>query len=282
MRAPWKLLPLPSLALLAFSATALSTEADFGYACENCPAAWPELEIADNNCGGIEQSPIALSDGDAEFTPRIRLRVRYHGADLAEEIRLTNVEYKDQEPGGSVVRLGRARYAFDQPHFHSTAEHVINGERSALEMHFVNRAANGAVLVLAVFIREGRQNPAFEPIVDVIDGPDVMFADEVEVELGDLLPEDLASFRYTGSTTTPPCTAGVNWVLLREHVELSQDQIHAIQSAIRDGLNDGFNNNRPIQNRELRSIAIDSPAEVPPGYTAPEVEPPLDSQQSVR
>jgi hypothetical protein len=47
-------------------------------------------------------------------------------------------------------------------------------------------------------------------------------------------------------------------------------------------LNGGFNNNRPIQNRELRSIATDSPAEVPPGYTAPEVEPPLDSQQSVQ
>lgn len=261
MRAPWKPLALPGFALLAFSAPALSQDSDFGYACSNCPAAWPGLDITDNNCGGPEQSPIALSDGEAEFEPRPRLRVRYHDASVVEDVRSTNVEYADEEPGDNVVRLGSVRYSFDQFHFHSAAEHVVNGERSDLEMHFVNRAADGAVLVLAAFIEEGRHNPAFEPIVDVIDAPDVMQVDMVEVELDNLLPQDLASFRYTGSTTTPPCSGGVTWVLLREHVELSQDQIETIQTAIRDGLNAGFNNNRSVQNREFRSITTDARAE---------------------
>lgn len=254
MRTQWTLLTLPGLALAAFSATALGQETDFGYACENCPAAWPELAIEDNNCGGPEQSPIALSDGDAEFSRRPGLWVRYQETAVAEDLHSTNVEYADEEPGDNVVGLGRKRYVFDQFHFHSTAEHVVNGERSDLELHFVNRAGSGAVLVLAVFIEEGHENPAFEPIVRAIDGGDVTRADAIEVELDYLLPEDLAYFRYTGSTTTPPCTGGVTWVLLREHVELSQEQIETIQSAIRDGLNDGFNNNRTIQSRELRPI----------------------------
>jgi carbonic anhydrase len=256
MRTLWKPLVVPSFALLAFSAAAASADDEFGYTCENCPAAWPDLNIAGNNCGGIDQSPIALSDGDAEFK-RKRLRISYEETPVVEDIRSTNVEYADEEPGDNKLTLGRTTYTFDQFHFHSTAEHVVNGERSALEMHFVNTTEDGAILVLAVFIEVGEDNPAFEPIVEVIGDPDVTTVEEIEVALGDLLPEDLGSFRYTGSTTTPPCTGGVKWVLLRDHVELSEDQISTIQAAIRDGFNDGFDNNRPIQNREFRPIKTD-------------------------
>lgn len=257
MKPSWAL--LPGLALAAFSAAAEGAGSDFGYACETCPAAWPELDIHDNNCGGIDQSPIALSDGDARFRRTLRLQVSYEETAVLEDIKSTNVEYAADGPGDNTVTLGQTTYTFDQFHFHTTAEHVVNGERSALEMHFVNRAADGGVLVLAAFIEVGDANPAFEPIVGAIGDPDVTTVDEIDVALGDLLPEDLAFFRYTGSTTTPPCTGGVKWVLLREHVELSENQISAIQSAIREGLNDGFNNNRSIQNREFRRIRTNLP-----------------------
>lgn len=97
-------------------------------------------------------------------------------------------------------------FNFVQFHFHSTSEHVINGERAPLEMHFVNQALNGSIAVLAVFIKEGEDNPEFDTIVASVEAPGEQI---IEVDLDSLLPRSLRSFRYLGSTTTPPCVAGV-------------------------------------------------------------------------
>ena len=104
MKSSWAL--LPGVALAAFSAAAQGAGSDFGYACETCPAAWPELHIDGNNCGGIDQSPIALSDGDAEFK-RKRLRVSYEETPVVEDIRSTNVEYAVDGPGDNTVTRAR-------------------------------------------------------------------------------------------------------------------------------------------------------------------------------
>lgn len=234
--------------LLLFG-TPAGAEDDYGYACVNCPTNWLELDIEDNNCGGSKQSPVAFSFGDARSKHLPRLKIHFGKRELVDpEFTTSNIEWGDVEPGDNVVRLDGETYAFQQFHFHTTAEHVINGERSDLEMHFVNKTSDGSTLVLAVFIKAGAYNRAFEPITDSLPGPE-----EIIVNLRALLPKKLSSFRYTGSTTTPPCSGGVEWNLLSKHVELSDDQIEAIRGDIWD-INLGFDNNRPIQNRERRKI----------------------------
>ena len=225
---------------------------DFGYACDTCPANWPHLAISNNNCGGPHQSPIAFSNGDAKSKRRRhQLRVNYsRDVELKEEELSTNIEWKEESPGENTVRFKGTTYDFVQFHFHSTAEHVINGERSNLEMHFVNQASDDSLLVLAVFIEAGDENDTFAPIIMSLE---TSSEQEIEVDLRALLPGQLRFFRYQGSTTTPPCTGGVQWILLKRHVELSATQIGVIQEAIQD-LNGGFDNNRTVQNREERVI----------------------------
>ncbi len=253
----WKILTLSAalvLAFLPFSVTSATAQDAFGYTCETCPANWPNLNIVNNNCGGPDQSPIAFSKGDARFPWRLaRLKVNYGDLEVEEEEKATNIEWPTTEPGQSTVKLKETTYNFIQFHFHSTAEHVINGERSNLEMHFVNQAEDGSLLVLAVFIGKGAENAAFAPIIESIETSEEQ---SFFVDLGALLPRNLRSFRYIGSTTTPPCTGGVQWILLKKQVELSPDQIEEIQNEIR-GLNGGFDNNRTIQNREGRKIKFD-------------------------
>jgi len=233
--------------LMGVVGAASAQDEEHGYACDNCPSNWENLDIESNNCGGSRQSPIAFSFGDARGKDRSRLKVDYGNELVSPEFTLTNIEWGN-EASYSTVRFNEQGYVFQQFHFHSTAEHVVNGERSNLEMHFVNKTPDGATLVLAVFIETGDENAAFKPITDNLPG-----AEDAVVDLRELLPEKLAAFGYTGSTTTPPCSADVDWRMFKMPVELSAEQIAVIQNDI-FGINAGFDNNRPIQNREERTI----------------------------
>ena len=231
----------------AASATG-TPDKEYGYACKTCPSNWANLDyIEGNNCGGPRQSPIAFSFGDTRGKGRSRLKVEFGHEFVSPEETATNIEWGNENSHNTVRFKGRD-YTFQQYHFHTTAEHVVNGERSNLEMHFVNKTPDGATQVLAVFIETGDKNEAFQPIIDNLRG-----AEDPVVDLRALLPEKLAAFGYTGSTTTPPCSADVDWRLFKMPVELSAKQIAAIEHAIFD-INHGFDNNRPIQNREERPI----------------------------
>jgi len=233
--------------LISVAGTAAATDEDYGYACDNCPSNWGNLHIDDNNCGGPRQSPIAFSFGDTSGKDRSRLKVDYASEFVSPEFTTTNIEWGN-ENSYSTVRFNGQEYTFQQFHFHTTSEHVVNGERSNLELHFVNKTPDGATLVLAVFIEAGDENEAFKPITDNLPGAEGAF-----VDLRALLPEKLAAFGYTGSTTTPPCSPDVAWRLFKKPVELSAEQIEAIENDILE-INVGFDNNRPIQNREGRTI----------------------------
>jgi len=47
----------------------------------------------------------------------------------------------------------------------------------------------------------------------------------VPLNLEDLLPADRRYFTYMGSLTTPPCSEDVRWVVMRQPVTMSPDQI---------------------------------------------------------
>jgi carbonic anhydrase len=56
----------------------------------------------------------------------------------------------------------------------------------------------------------------------------------------DLLPSDTGYYRYMGSLTTPPCSEGVNWFVMREPVSISPAQIERFAAAVGE-------NARPVQ-----------------------------------
>ncbi len=69
---------------------------------------------------------------------------------------------------------------------------------------------------------------------------DVETISSVNVNAIDLLPENLTYYRFDCSFTTPPCTEGVTWFLMRTPVELSTEQIDAFKVIY-------SNNYRPVQ-----------------------------------
>jgi carbonic anhydrase len=156
------------------------------------------------------------------------------------------VEY---EPGSEMTVLGRTS-ELKQFHFHSLSEHQINGASFPLEMHLVHADEKGNLTVIGVLFQEGEPNPFLGTLWKHLPediGEEVVVADE-EINVGDMLPSDSTYYYYNGSLTTPPCSEGVTWLVLKKSLEASKEQIEALQTAI------GFANNRPVQPVNARVV----------------------------
>merc|ERR1711937_283262 len=79
---------------------------------------------------------------------------------------------------------------------------------------------------------------------------------EIDV-LKDLFSQDTSYFAYRGSLTTPPCSEGVYWHLMKNPVEASVDQVLNFQNVLSETSDGIRTNNRspmPLNGREIVSF----------------------------
>jgi carbonic anhydrase len=69
----------------------------------------------------------------------------------------------------------------------------------------------------------------------------------MSVNVKDLLPADFGYYTFSGSLTTPPCTEGVTWYVLKTPSSLSPQQLVSFAKLYPA-------NNRPIQPTYQREI----------------------------
>jgi carbonic anhydrase len=156
-------------------------------------------------------------------------------------------------PTGGTTRFEGADWTMVQLQFHSGSETRVNGEQFALELQVMHENQQGSKLVLSVLFAKGAANgwldslgwskrlPAAQQELP-IDGA---------VSILDVLPTARQYYAYMGSLTTPPCTEGVQWVVMRERVSISEAQLGAFPTK---------GNFRPPQALNGRSVAFLSDA----------------------
>ena len=49
--------------------------------------------------------------------------------------------------------------------------------------------------------------------------------DAIKINAADLLPRNRAYYTFAGSLTTPPCSEGVTWFVLKNPTSISADEI---------------------------------------------------------
>jgi carbonic anhydrase len=86
--------------------------------------------------------------------------------------------------------------------------------------------------VLGILLKVGAMNPEFQKIVDLI--PNIPHCGEKAalrktIDPTKMLPKTFSYWTYPGSLTTPPCTESVTWILFKEPVEVSEDQLAAFR-----------------------------------------------------
>lgn len=224
------------------------------------PGFWAELSPAYQLCGtGTLQSPIDISSTGPSATSRWQFR---YGKTPLQMYHTEHVEplidngHTIQIPveQGSELMLDGAVYALKQFHFHTPSEHSIGGVKMPMEIHFVHQSADQKLAVVGVMVREGKENPLFRKMFEHLPkskGDTVRVSDH-RLDLSLHLPKNDQAYRYVGSLTTPPCTEGVEWLVLAESMEMSSEQIHEIHRRI-------GTNNRPTQamsNRKIESLEL--------------------------
>lgn len=196
----------------------------WGYTGEVGPAHWGELAAEYQACQlGTHQSPIDLNGAIAAALPPIRLDYQETPLRIINNGHTIQVNY---EPG-STLTIGDQTFELLQFHFHHPSEHLVQGKAADMELHLVHRNASGALAVVGVLLMAGAENPVLKSIFAAMPdrpGPEQLRS-QITLNVQDLLPADLGSYRYFGSLTTPPCSEGVSWIVLQQPVTLSSSQI---------------------------------------------------------
>ena len=226
------------------------------------PRFWGKLDPDFSLCDtGQNQSPIDIAKTSSATLPKLRsnfspakLQIVHH-EHVADEINnghTIQINYSE----GDTLTIGDTHYELIQFHFHSPSEHTVQGKQYPMEMHFVHKSPAGTLAVVGVFIEQGAHNPAFDPIWEHLPkqkGVESHF-EHVHVDVDNFLPHSHTSYRYDGSLTTPPCSEGVKWIVMKSPIQLSKKQIQAFNAIIKA-------NNRPVQPLHHRVTVTDAIAE---------------------
>lgn len=127
---------------------------------------------------------------------------------------------------GSTMTAGGMSFELKQFHFHSPSENTIEGKSFPMEAHFVHADTDGNLAVIAVMFEPGKHNDELEKAwanMPMEEGRKVALADTVDAKI--LLPDDHDYYRFNGSLTTPPCTEGVQWFVMKSSDSASTEQI---------------------------------------------------------
>ena len=186
---------------------------------------------------GLIQSPInILSDETSSGWHNVTLNF---SGEINSVENLGHTVQLNFEPGNTITFDDKV-FEFKQLHFHTPAEHLIDGITYPMEMHVVNtlkdqHEGETEYLVLGFLVKMGKENTFVKSFIDQVPDeahkatPIDLNAVKESVLLSDSLSNETnAYYYYKGSLTTPPYTESVNWCVLKKIFEASPDQIRRI------------------------------------------------------
>lgn len=233
----------------------------WGYEDSNGPDKWAELDDSFYLCSkGMSQSPIDIDPMTVipQDLPDIGFFYQPTSVHVFNNGRTIELEY---DPA-SFIEIGGIDYELKQLHFHSYSEHTLAlGAHFAMEMHLVHLSTDPdtdtPVAVVTAFIREGEENQVLKRVWKNLpkhEGNEFYLPFSLNID--DALPTDRRTYRYKGSFTTPPCTEGVQWAVLKQPIEMSREQIKKFRKILNHSCCD--NNYRPAQPLNGRQIFFDT------------------------
>jgi len=241
-----KLFRVSGIAALAAFFIAPAIAQHWSYEGEAGPENWSKLDSKFAMCAlGRNQSPIDLNAFiEAELTP-LQLGYKPGAAEILNNGHTVQVNYA---PGSTLTVSGRT-FELKQFHFHAPSENKVGGKQFPLEGHLVHADNDGNLAVVAVLFNEGAANPLLAKLWEKMPAKS---GDKASLPTGmnvaQLLPANRDYYRFNGSLTTPPCSEGVWWLVMKAPASVSKAQVEQFSKTI------GFANNRPLQTVNARPV----------------------------
>jgi carbonic anhydrase len=215
----------------AFSPT--SSE-DWGYSGATGPESWGKMRPEWRVCAeGKRQSPVDFMAARPLKVDLDPVKFDYRPTnfviiDSPHQLRIRISEHMGLEVRGQ-------RYVLEGFTLHHPAETSIDGKAADMEAYFFHRGAKDRIAILTVqFKRGGQANASLQTLLNNLPlerGDSHM--PQTTLDMAALLPSSPAHFLYMGSLTTPPCTEGVLWVVMKEPMTISEEQ-HEIFSRLHE------------------------------------------------
>jgi carbonic anhydrase len=225
--------------------------AQWGYGGKGKPSGWGTIDKTYATCtSGLKHSPINIvqylkgDQPDLAFDYKdIPLTVKNNGYGIELAV----------PPGTAKATLGGAAYDLAAIDFHTPSEHYTNGAPYPMEAHFLHKGPKGEMAIVSTLIKIGKANETIQKVWASIPaeiGKEQTASDGAMISAYDLLPAKPDYFAYEGSLTTPPCTESVQWFVMQQPIEISQEQLMAFQNFFPM-------NARPIQPLNGRMVSGD-------------------------
>ncbi len=197
--------------------------ADWSYEGSAGPDGWGQMKPEFAKCStGSRQSPIDIRDGIKVGLDEVQFDYKSSAFRVVDNGHTVQVNVG---AGNAIEVLGR-RYELLQFHFHRPSEERINGKQFDMVVHLVHKDLEGRLAVVAVLLERGSALPIVQSVwnnLPLEKGDEV--AAKLPLDLSALLPAERSYFTYMGSLTTPPCSEGVLWMVMKSPVQVSAEQI---------------------------------------------------------
>jgi len=153
------------------------------------------------------------------------------------------------------------------------SEHTLDRKAFDAEMHLVHYNTeygdlNSAMKhgdglsVLGIFIKVGEEHGEFAKMMELLQAVQEPGGEPVQVsqpiDPSAFLPEDRSYLTYPGSLTTPPLSEVVTWIVFKEPIEMSQDQLNTMRSLrcdCEETLKDNFRPTQALGDRTVRMFS---------------------------
>jgi carbonic anhydrase len=235
-----------SFSLLPIAVNAQEAKPHWSYEGATDPSHWGSLEPVYAACStGHVQSPIDITGAKKSDLPALKINYSSAPLSIIDNGHTVQINY----PEGSTLTVGSKTYTLKQFHFHHPSEEEVDGKRYDLVAHLVHADAEGHLAVIAVLFKKGAALPMLDTLWKNVPSQKEKSVDvsSVSVNAKDLLPSDLGYYTFAGSLTTPPCSEGVTWYVLKTHETLSGEELAAFAKLYP-------HNARPIQSTNGREI----------------------------
>jgi carbonic anhydrase len=217
----------------------------WAYAGATGPESWGRLKPEFQQCMlGKRQSPIDIRDGIAVQLDPIQFEYRSTAFRVIDNGHTVQVNV---EPGNGIVVQGH-RYELVQFHFHRPSEERINGRQYEMVAHLVHKDVDGKLAVVAVLMDQGKAHPIIQQVwnnLPLEKGMEQMALSQLDLNM--LLPDLRQYYTYMGSLTTPPCSEGVLWLVMKNPAQMSREQVNVFSKLYQM-------NARPVQAASGRLI----------------------------
>ncbi len=232
---------------LLFSGQAMASgDVHWSYSGHGGPAHWGDLSSEFSTCkSGVNQSPINLTGFIEGDLPAIGFSYGTTATDIVNNGHTVQANFAK----GSSISVDGMEFDLLQCHFHAPSENNIDSKSFPMEGHCVHASKDGKLAVVAVMFDIGDASKGIASLwANMPEHTGDKHTLSAKVKATDLLPESKDYYRFNGSLTTPPCTEGVRWFMLKDSVTISKEQLNAFQGALHEP------NNRPVQPVNARIV----------------------------